>query len=128
VKKRVQATTDDDKARWSRVARFLLGADPPFSVLPFGSDGDADYVLRIGLEARVLQDNSYFGSVPISRQWEGTVRATVRATRSNEIVHRFEPVTNRTTASARIDGGEEALAPAFDQFMKALGRVPGFGT
>ena len=126
VKRSIQGKTSEDKARWSRVARFLLAADPAFAVLPYGSTGDSDYVAMIGLTARVIRENLMFGSIPISREWGGRIRLTMRSSLKESVLYRLDVPEVRESASVKIKGGEIVLNKAFEEFMVTISRQRAF--
>ncbi len=126
VVKKIMGEQSEDRVRWSRISRLFLSAKPAFSVLPFGSDGDADFVMKIGAEARILGENKFFGSVPISYKWSGRVRLTIVDSGGSRRLLRMDVPEVTEEASVNIDGGELVLNKAFDRFIAELRRCPAF--
>ncbi len=127
VTKKIEKTAGEDRVRWSRLARVLLSADPPFSVRPFGdSTATVDYVLRVDLTARVLSEHSFYDAIPISRKWEGRARLCVLSASLEREFYRLDGGPARESHSVQLRGGELILDTALDRLIARVRRVPGF--
>ncbi|HAK94348.1 MAG TPA: hypothetical protein DCM87_04940 [Planctomycetes bacterium] len=118
VKKKVEDAVSDDPMRKSRVQGLF--ADSPFGL---GGDSSADYVVRIGLEAVKIKTNDFYGSVPISNDWEGKINCVIRHVKTNKIVLQMKPTVARETLPL-IAKGDEVLGKAFEQFMRSFRSEP----
>lgn len=118
VKKKVEEAVSDDPMRKSRVQGLF--ADSPFGL---GGEGSADYVVRIGLEAVKIKTNDFYGSVPISNDWEGRVNCVIRHIKTNKIVLQMKPTVARDTMPL-VAKGDEVLVKAFEQFMRGFRGEP----
>ncbi len=118
VKKKVGADVADDPRRKARVQGLF--ADSPFGL---GGDTSADYVIRIGLEAEKIRTNDFYGSVPISNDWEGRVNCVIRHVKTDKVVLQMKPTVARETLPL-IAKGDEVLTKAFEQFMRGFRGEP----
>jgi hypothetical protein len=125
VKKKITDQVSDDLVRRSSVQLFFKDAGSQFVVAPSGSTGNT-YTMNIGVEARMLKTQSFFGGVPVSREWEGRVRCVVRHAATGKEVFRLSPPAQKASFSAYVRGEEEVLNVALDHFLNLLRKEPAF--
>ncbi len=116
VKRKVGGEVTDDGVRETRLRNLFMTGGTPLQV---GEGTTADYVLRIGLEAEMLKENSYYGTVPVSKDWEGRVNCVVRHVKTGKEVFRMNAVSVRETLPL-IAKDDEILIKTWEQFMRLL--------
>ncbi len=127
VTKTVGGEQQNDPAKRALLSDFLRSVAPRSAVIPRGGRAkNADYLVELELEARVVRENRFYGGVVVSREWRGQARFRIRSPGKRSILYSMNIPGITKSCSVNLRGDELVLKEVFAELKKRLEREPAF--